>query len=396
MIKLQNRDKYLEILGDGQIWDVKGILPFAHQKTFEDLFSGRALGEMAQAVNQHLPKNKRVFSLFKEKGKITGFSVTKALLSNNREAKKIAISLLDKLAKNAALGIKVLTKGRGFKENWSNREKGYWRGLNRVIIGGGASEGLTGKTLIRLIKKYLSQNCFSNLGIYQAKFPGKEAGFLGAALSILEIIFKEAKQKKLDLIAVSSLDLGREEIGVGLLAIRLYAPNAILKRNKHYWFFKKSIPTARRKSLEIFLDSRQDYTQAERARGERIRTHILGQMTDLIACAQAKAKSLGLPCSENIAVAVPGRTSDNDYIIDSTDYLPFFRKKNGFNLARALERLLFKKGLRGYHAHIINDGIAAGIANIYFNFPQVRAGEKIAFLGVGSGLGGCLGRVGAR
>lgn len=55
---------------------------------------------------------------------------------------------------------------------------------------------------------------------------------------------------------------------------------------------------------------------------------------------------------------------------------------------------MVKRGLSGYRIHIINDGIAAGIANAYFDFLKIKYG-KFAFFGVGSGLGGCVGKVGA-
>ena len=76
--------KYLRILGDGQIWDLKGILPNAPQETFEELFSGRALARMAQEVNRQAQPVMRVFSRFKQNGKITGLSVTRALLSKDK------------------------------------------------------------------------------------------------------------------------------------------------------------------------------------------------------------------------------------------------------------------------------------------------------------------------
>ena len=108
--------KKLEILGDGQIWDLKGISPLDAKLTFEDLFSGRALGEMAG-------KKKEVFRAFKVKNRITGLSVTKALRSHDQKAKKTAKIVLEELAKNAALGIECLNKGKGFKNNWTARKK---------------------------------------------------------------------------------------------------------------------------------------------------------------------------------------------------------------------------------------------------------------------------------
>jgi len=117
-------NKELKILGDGQIWDLKGISPDARGKTFEDLFSGRALGQMAYDFNRHLPPQEKIPSRFKEKGKITGLSVTKALLSNNQNAKKTAKIILKDLAKNAALGITCLNIGKGTKKNWTANYEG--------------------------------------------------------------------------------------------------------------------------------------------------------------------------------------------------------------------------------------------------------------------------------
>lgn len=379
----ETMNKDLKILGDGQIWDVKGISPEAPQKTFEDLFSGRALGRMAQ--------ERSIFSAFKEKGKITGLSVTRALLSNNKQAKDTAKNLLEDLAKNAALGVKALNEAGGFKENWQEEERNYWRNLDFIIIGGGVSEGLTGRILVSLIKKYLSRQGLSNIKVAQAKFPGKEAGFLGAVINIIKEICAEAKIKGLKVISAIGLDLGREEIGAGLLAINANS-GRVVKQKKHYWVFKYAVKTPYKNYLKNFMDSRQDYTQRERKLGERIRKAILEEMAGLIIQAQNKTQKIGLACARNIGAAVPGKTNSSGYIINSTDYLPFFRKQDGFNLAKSLGESLDKSGKIRYRIHIINDGVAAGCANIYFDLHRLKTG-KFAFFGAGSGLGGCVGLI---
>lgn len=381
--------RYLRILGDGQIWDVRGISTAAQSKTFEDLFSGRALGQMAFRYDQGCSPGKKIFSQFKEKGKITGFSVTKALLSNNKEAGEKAKAIIGSLAKNGALGIEVLVQGRGIKKNWTADKRDCWKGLNRVIIGGGVSEGLTGKILVNSIKKHLSERGFSKIGVYQAKFPGKEAGFLGAIINLFEKISLGVKKSTPEIIAGIGVDLGREDIGVGLSELNPRR-GEILKKKRKYWLFKDSLKTPYRSYLRRFLDSRNDYSQKEREKGVSIRIDILNVITDLILRAQAEAVKQGIVCSEYIGVAVPGGISKDGYIINSTDYLPFFRKKDGFNFSAELELLLKNKGLLEAKVELINDGIAAGIANIYFGFPKNNYG-KFAFLGVGSGLGGCIG-----
>ncbi len=381
--------KDLKILGNGQIWNVRGISPTAPEKTFEDLFSGRALAEMARGGNGHGLKVRKVFSRFKENGRITGLSVSRALLSNNQQAKKTAMILFEDLAKNAARGIEALSRGKGFKPNWSAQERNYWRNLNVIIIGGGVFEGVSGKLLVGLVKKHLSKIDLLDSQVYQAKFPGKEAGFLGGLINIRSIICKEGKKKGLKKVAAIGLDLGRDEIGVGLLAINPTSEEIALRRKKQPWLFKYSVKTPYPRYLKAFLDSRRNYTKKERAIGERIRASILKKMVNLIILAQAKAQKLGLVSSQNIGVAIPGRIF-RSYIIDSTDYLPFFRKQDGFNFARTLRELLVKEGMKDCRIHIINDGIAAGIANVY----GVKAKKgKFAFFGVGSGLGGCVGLI---
>lgn len=365
---------------------MKGILPEAKEKTFEDLFSGRALAQMAQ-------DSRGIFSPFKEKGKITGLSVTKALLSRKNEAKNTAMMLLEQLAKNAALGIAALNRARGFKENWPSQERNHWKGIDMIIIGGGVSEDLTGRILVSRIKKYLSQEGLSHIRVYQAKFPGKEAGFIGVVINIIKVICNEAKIKGLKVIAGIGLDLGREEIGAGLLAINVNS-RRILKQRKHYWLFKDAVKTPCRSYLKNFLDSRRDYTINERKLGERIRSAILEEMADLIIRTQNRAQKIGLACAQNVGVAVPGSVSSGGYILNSTDYLPFFRKQDGFNFAKNSEEYLAKakSGMNDCRIHLINDGIAAGIANAYFGLPKIKH-AKFAFFGVGSGLGGCVGRL---
>lgn len=381
--------KSLKILGNGQIWDVQGISPFAPGNTFEDLFSGRALARMAREFEQRYPKGKRIFSRFKERGVITGLSVTRALLSNDSQAKKTARIIFEDLAKNGALGIEVLTKGKGCKKNWTGQKKDYWRNLDWVIIGGGVSKGISGKLLVNFIKKHLSKNVSSQTKVYQAKFPGKEAGALGAVINIIKVISEEAMINGQKVMGGIGLDLGREELGMTLLAINAKSER-LLKQKKHYWFFKHSVKTPYRRYLKNFLDSRQDYTKDERIMGEHIRSSILKSIVDLIIQAQTQAKKLRLVCSRNIGVAVPGSTSSDGYIINSTDYLPFFKKQDGFNFAKSSENFLAEKNSHDFKVHIINDGIAAGIANVYFS--KAKDG-KFAFLGVGSGLGGCVGVV---
>ena len=382
-------NRCFKILGNGQIWDVKGILSSAPQKTFEDLFSGRALGQMAREFDQSLPPDKKIFSNFKENSKITGLSVTNALLSKDKNAAGKALVLLRQLAKNAAKGIEVLTKGKGCKPDWPNKERNYWKNLDVIIIGGGVSENTTGKVLVELIKIYLSNRGLQDIKIYQAKFPGKEAGFLGAVANIRGLVCKEAKKKKLRKISAIGIDLGRDEIGVGLMAINLNGENIILRRGTYHGLFQHSVKTPYHFQRKGFLDSRKSYSKKEYAMGKDIRRLILEKIADLIVLAQAKATDAGLQVSRHIAVSVPGSTS-NGYIVNSTDYLPFFRKKDGFNFSHTLKGLLVRKGIKGYHVHIINDGIAAGIANVYFA-PFKTKGEKFAFFGVGSGLAGCVG-----
>jgi len=368
----------LKVLGNGQIWDLRGILQEACQKTFEDIFSGRALGEMAQGR-------------LEAKGKITGLSVSRALLSRNRQERFTAKKLLRCLAKNGAKGITALTRAEGFKPAWSHKERNYWKNLDVVIIGGGVSEGKTGQFLVNVIKRYLAKSNLAQIKVYQAKFPGKEAGFLGASINILKPICKEARENHLKRIACLGVDLGRQDIGVGLLAIDSHSAK-VLRQNKDYWVFQYSVKTPHTRHLKNFKDSRLDYTLNERKLGIRIREAILEEIAGLIQKAHERTKKSGLKIAHNIGVAIPGNASKDGYIIDSTDHLPFFKKEDGFNFAKGLEKTLVKKGLEGYRANIINDGIAAGIANAYFSPAKIKKG-KLAFLGVGSGLGGCVGRI---
>lgn len=387
-------NKELKILGDGQIWDLKGISPIDAKKTFEDLFSGRALARMAYDFNQHLPPQERISPRFKEKGKITGLSVTKALLSNSQKANKTARIILKDLAKNAALGITCLNIGKGYKKNWTVEKKNYWKNLNFVIVGGGVSEDETGKFLVGLIKKYLADKGLARIKVLQAKFPGKEAGFLGAVINIIKEVCREAKEKRLKVIGGIGLDLGREDIGVGLVKIDPRS-GAILKKKKAYWLFKSSAKTPSRIYLKHFLDARRDYTKSEKIKGERIRLLILELMAKLIIRAKKYAQKKGLACSSNIGVAVPGSTTPQGYIIDSTDYLPFLQKRDGFNFADNLEKILVKRLLQDCRICIINDGIAAGMANAYLGLSCAHK-AKFAFFGVGSGLGGCVGYIKAQ
>jgi hypothetical protein len=345
---------------------------------------------MAQAADRKSPPGEKVFSRFKEKNKITGFSVTQALLSRHPRAEEAALRLLEDLAKNGAAGIKALILGQGRKDNWTRKEKKYWQGLKSVIIGGGVSEGLTGKRLVSLIKRSLAKEGLLDIRVEQAKFPGKEAGFLGAIINVIELVLREARQKRLRKIAAVGLDLGRQDIGAGTCIIDVVSKKIMLNNRKQPWFFQDSIKTPFAEYRQAYLDCRRDYNQKEYRQGIRIRNRILDEMVDLIVQSRARAEDLGFFSSSHIGVATPGAPSQDGAVLNSTDYLPFFRKQDRFNLKEALQELLGQRGLFNYQLHLLNDGIAAGAANAYFSFSKIRRG-KFAFFGVGSGLGGCVG-----
>lgn len=370
--------KNIAVLGDGQVWDLRGIDSKNPRKNFEDLFSGRALGEKAQA-------KKELFEKYKERAKsrITGISVRDALINKkDRRAREAAEGLLKDMGRAAARGIEVLNNAQGFNPGWSRKELGYWKDLNAVIIGGGVSKGKTGAVLVKAIKDYLKANNLRQIQIIKAKFPGKEAGFLGAVAKIIDLVSQEANKNRLSRVGIIGLDLGRAGIGVGILAINPKT-GKIITSNHRPWIFRYAMRTQGQNKVKDYLKQKE--------LGLNLRDKIMEQFVRLILMAKEKLENIGLPYTKHITAALPGEATEDGYLSGSTHYLPFFRKQDGFHFSKNLESGLGQQGYSGFSIHIINDGIAAGLANLRFGIglENLRQG-KYAFLGPGSGLGGCL------
>lgn len=384
--------KRIEVLGNGQIWDVLGIDKDNPKLSFEDLFSGRALEKILYDFEAEYKKNhiyhkrgKSFFSEYLEAGRLRGTAVTKALLSKKPIKVKIAKYILEKLASNGVKGIIVLNNGSGYK-NWNKKESGYWRDIDNVIIGGGVSKNYTGKIIVNTIRKGLNKIGYKKIKVFQARFPGKESGFLGAVVNVVEKFVK----KNSSLVAVIGLDLGRDKIGAGFVSVDAKKGKILENKNK---FLDSMIidKTPGGANLKMFLDSKRDYSKNEIVLGNRIRKEILEKIVDLIKANIKIIQSQKINCFKYVGISIPGEVDKQGNIIGSTDYLPFLRLGDNFYFKKELENLFEKNGLKGFKAVIINDGIAAGISNIYFD-KRVKGG-KIIFLGVGSGLGGFAGRI---
>ncbi len=385
-------------MGNGQIWDIRGIDPKVHEKIFEDLFSGRSLAERAYIFDERYAKKnrgKRIFINYLEEGKDnpTGLSVTFALLKGNSEAKSAAKFILRQMGEDGGRGIETLIKGTAYKESWTEKERNYWKGLEAMIIGGGVSEGKTGEVLIQGMRRYLDKRSLSHLNLHQARFPGKEAGFIGAVANIIDNILKEKFPTGTEEVGVIGIDLGRDKIGMGLLRINPKTGGAIKTKEK-IWTYSYSIKMPYREKLNTFKDSYREYTSQEKKLGEKIRDEIICQIVNLIINALRFAARQNLILSRHIGIGSPGETSASGYLVGSTHYLPLFQKKDGFWFKREVEEKLERRGYRGFEVHIVNDGIAAGLANLRFglDFFRLKKG-KYGFLGPGSGLGGFVAEV---
>lgn len=375
--------KKIEVLGDGQIWDLCGIDKDNPEKTFEDLFSGRALEGFLNGIDKN---SKRLFYNYLEGNKLRGMAVTKALLSKNQLKIKTAKIILEKLAKNGAKGIIAFDKGLGFK-NWTKKEREYWTNIDSVIIGGGVSKDYTGKMLIYLIKNELKRNKHRKINIYQARFSGKESGFLGAAVNVLNEAFKN---NNCGIKAIIGLDFGRDKIGCSFILADSKAKK-VLEKNDRLWDDIIIDKTPRALECKLFLDSKNNFSKKEIILGKKIRSEILEKIVELIKINIQIINARKIPCCKYIGISMPGQIDKNGDIIGSTDYLPFLCKKDNFHFKKEIEKNLVKCGIKGFKVSVINDGIAAALANIYFD-KRIKNG-KVAFLGVGSGLGGFVGRV---
>jgi hypothetical protein len=374
--------KKITVLGDGQIWDVRGIDPAHPGMIFEDAFCGRVLEEKARL-------RPGIFGRYIEKGKtgITGMSVTRALLDRrNKKAQEAALTILREVAVSAGKGIAILTAGKGYKPGWTKKESAFWKGLSCVIIGGGVSKGRTGSIIIAGIKDYLAKKELGVITVTKAKFPGKESGFLGAVVHVLEAACRQAKAKGLSRVGVVSIDVGRDKIGAGILVVNPKTCD-IIKNKYSPWIYRYSVRTAR-------SSSRIKYFEKHKSLGLQLRASIVSQIANLIIRAKTHAEKSGIAYSSHVGLALPGEASADGYLRGSTDYLPFFTKKDGFHFTAAVEADLEKSGIVGFRLHIVNDGIAAGLANIRFGLGLTHLKDgTYAFLGPGSGLGGCVCRV---
>ena len=386
----------VNVLGNGQIWDLKGTDPQNPNRNFEDVFSGRALGRLAISFD------KRLFNKYIEKNNnhITGMSVTLAISSKNKKAQAAAKVVLNQMARIGANGIELLTKGKwndpALNQNGSGPIPGKAlrcrcrAGLKGVVIGGGVSEGKTGKVLVEAIKKYLTKAGLK-IKIYQAKFPGKVAGFLGAIanielMTILEEIGTEYKK-----VAVIGVDVGREDIGCGVIELNNFTGEAIKRKGKIIIYQSNKKMPLSLKEQKVFQDSYRSYSPQELELAKQLREKLLKTAASQIVDAYKWCRSNGKVCSNQVGIAVPGEPDREGYLIGSTQYLPFLQKKDGFRFKIGLETATTQSGMAGFCVHLVNDGIAALLANLNFGLGLNKLEEgKYAFLGPGSGLGGGL------
>ncbi|MEW5758496.1 MAG: hypothetical protein AB1755_03375 [Candidatus Omnitrophota bacterium] len=380
--------KRIEILSNKQVWDVKGIDKDNPELTFEALFSGGALEKIINDFEfEYRKKNKKgIFSDYSENNRIRGMAVTKALLSSNPLKIKFAKHVLAMLGKNGAEGIFVLDKGLGYK-NWNRKDKNCWSNIDKVVIGGGVSKDYTGKILISAIKKNLNKNGLNNIKIFQAKFPGKESGFLGAVVNLLPRVFKE---KSNNIQAVIGVDLGRDKIGAGFIVIDT-KKRKILGKLKTLWHSIIVNKTPGGHNLKIFVDSKKKYSKREAALGLKIRSQILEKIVELIVENVKIITAQKLAYSKFIGLSIPGEVDKDGGIIGSAHYLPFFKLSDNFQFKAELKKVLCRHNLVDLEPVVINDGVAAGLSNVYFD-DRIKSG-KVIFLGVGSGLGSFIGRI---
>jgi hypothetical protein len=253
-----------------------------------------------------------------------------------------------------------------------------------VVIGGGVSQGKTGKILIQGIKNHLRAHGLGGLTVSQAKFPGKESGFLGAAVSLLDAACAEAGSGKIKQLGIIGIDLGRDRVGAGILMVNPQTCAIIGKKAGQGIIYRYEEKTCR-------SSSRLKQFDRQRKLGEKLRGDIVGQTADLVERTRAQAEKRKINYSRQIGLAIPGEVAPDGYLLGATDYLPFFTKKDGFHFAKAVEKELQRRGISGLRIRLINDGIAAGLANLRLGLGlgHLKSG-KHAFLGPGSGLGGCL------
>lgn len=372
------KPKKVTVLGNGQIWDLKGADLKNPSANFEDVFSGRALGRLAASFD------KKLFSRYLEESKkhISGMSVTLALNSKNKKAQQAAGAVLKQMAQIGARGIELLTKGQSGKKDWGN--------LKAVIIGGGVSGGKTGKILVEEIKKYLKQKGL-NLKIYQADFPGKEAGFLGAMANVELMTFLEEIGLEYKKVAVIGVDIGREDIGCGIIQLNNFTGEAIKTKGKLVIYQTNKKMPITLKEQKIFQDSLRNYSAKEMDLGKKLREELLMAAASQIVDAYRWCRSKNKVCSNQIGVAVPGEPDKEGYLVGSTQYLPFLQKKDNFRFKIGLETASVRLGMAGFCIHLVNDGVAALLANLEFGLGLNKLEEgKYGFLGPGSGLGGGL------
>ncbi|MBN1793328.1 MAG: hypothetical protein JW844_00010 [Candidatus Omnitrophica bacterium] len=424
----------IAILGNGQIWDVTKIRDDRPEAVFEDLFSGRSLKERALAFDrQHAADHggRAIFGAFLEEGKtsVTGRSVTLAFESGNEEAVSAAQTVLDEMAVDCARAVEMVTKGTAVKEAWTENEKKMWQDIRCLVIGGGVSRGETGRYIIEKITGYFRKDPkLRPIDVFQGRYPGKESGILGAVAYAVPFILHEGEFSQ-DA-CIIGIDFGRTELGVGVVRLdlrmnKIYPAPSTQGTAEGPFLFYKSVSTYDPDALLPFADACREYSEEERARGIEIRTEIVRRIVDLTREAIDFTKAEGLSVSRNIGVGSPGEVSKDNWLVSSTQYLPFFQEKDGFRLGDALRRTLEEgegftpldngssddavgtqsengteverapsnnDNITGFNFHIVNDGIAAGLANIRFGLAsqeEMREGRYM-FLGPGSGLGGGL------
>lgn len=226
-----------------------------------------------------------------------------------------------------------------------------WKGVQRIVLGGGFQDSQAGGLAIRRTKRLLDQDGI-DVELHTLSHDADDGGLLGW----VHLAPDDARDNHDAFLAV---DIGGTKIRCGIVEHRL----------------KKASDGAKAEVLE-----RTNWRHAE---DDPDRDEAVTQMAGMLNGLIAQARTTGLRLAPFVGIACPGQIRDDGSIAHGAQNLPGDWEANGFKLPRELAQRL--DSIDGQAASIVmhNDAVVQGLSEV----PAMRDTRAWAVLTIGTGLG---------
>jgi predicted NBD/HSP70 family sugar kinase len=226
----------------------------------------------------------------------------------------------------------------------------YWRGTERIVIGGGLASHKVGRHVIAVARKELQRD-FPGLRLRGISHDSDDAALIGAVH-----LFHPESLEKFD--AILTVDIGGTKIRAGAVKMRL---------GRH--------PDL--SAAEVWKKQIWRHGGSSRSR-DRFVERLAEMLNELIA----RAARHDVRLAPFIGIACPGIVDRGSYIWRGTQNLPGDWSAP-FNLARAIEAALPEIDGRRTRVRIHNDAVVQGLGEL----PFMRGVARWGIFTIGTGLG---------